>query len=123
RVGERESAVRGASDGTGRVRESLTPGAGGPLRPRPRRGEEGKGRPVRLLGQLAHVQRATPARPRSQPGRLPRASPRRLPRRPGATPPRIARPVPVRLPEPSLEPDARPLAARATPARATLHGP
>src|SRR5262249_22689447 len=51
------------------------------------------------------------ARPRPQPGRLPAAPPGRLPRRRGPAAAGAARAVPVRLPKPPLEPDARPLAA------------
>ena len=69
-------------------------------------------------GATGPAARTVAARPRPQPGRLSARPPRRLPR--GRRPPAAgaARPVPVGLPEPPVEPHAGPLAGAALPAGA-----
>ena len=57
-------------------------------------------------GAIGRVEGAAAARPRPQPGRLPARPPRRLPRRRGPAAAGAARPVPVGVPEPFMEPDA-----------------
>src|SRR5262249_42894864 len=95
---------------------------GGALPIRPGGPEEGEGDPPGLLGRLGGVQGAAAARPRPQPGGLPAAPPRRLPRRRRPAAAGAARALPLRVPEPSVEPDAGRLASAALPARATRDG-
>src|SRR5262249_23749154 len=78
----------------------------------------GEGDPPRVLGPLARGQ--GPARPlaRPEPRNLSCRPPRRLPRRLRPGPPRAAVALLLRLPEPPLEPDARPRDRASDPPRA-----
>src|SRR5438270_211844 len=109
------AAVRRPGDGVRPVRGGAPPRPDGPLRTRPGGAEAGEGHPDPPLGRLAGVQGRVAAWARPQPRRLPAYPPDRLPRGGGPAPARTPGLVPVRVPEPPLEPHARPVADHALP--------